>query len=123
MAGSLKWFEYTTDSGDVFGVFMDESNGEALGNPDWTDSSTGVYKLPSNVRPRRARYTSAGGQRAANIIVCDPDENITTLPATIDFAIPGDATPVVLTLREITGERILLIPRADDTGLSDGDGT
>lgn len=123
MAGSLKWFQYTTDTGVDFGVFMDESNGEAVGNTDWTDSSAGLFKLPKNVTPRYARYVSEDGRRAANIIITDNDADVTTVPATIDFDVAGSATPVELTLTEFVGERIRLIPRADDTGLNDGDAT
>lgn len=123
MAGSLKWFQYTTDTGVDFGVFMDESNGEAVGNTDWTASSAGLFKLPKNVKPRYARYVSADGTRAANIIVTDNTASVTTLPSTIDFDVAGRAAPVQLTLSEFVGERIRLIPRADDTGLNDGDDT
>jgi len=123
MAGSLKWFEYNIDDGTTFAVFMDESNGEAVGNTDWSSSSSGLFKLPKNITPRYARYVSADGVRSANIIIGDENATVTTVPATIDFQVAGSATPVELTLTEFVGERIKLIPRADDTGLNDGDDT
>lgn len=123
MAGSIKWFEYTTDSGATFAISMDESNGEAVGNADYTESSTVTFKLPSNVKKRYARYGSADGNTIRTIPISSPSENVTTLPQTITAQIAGSATGVVLALREYVGERIAMIPQAADTGLDDGDST
>lgn len=123
MAGSIKWFEYTTDSGAVFAISMDESNGEAVGNPDYTGASTVTFKLPSNVKKRYARYGSVDGNTIRTIPVCNNDENVTTLPQTITGQVVGSATGVTLALREYVGERIAMIPQAEDTGLNDGDAT
>lgn len=123
MAGSIKWFEYTTDDGDVFAIKMDESNGEAVGNADYTAASTAVFALPRNVTPRKARYVSADTNYARLIAVTDADASAGTLPATIDAEISGSATPVTLSLASFDGEKFTAIPRAEDTGLLDGDTT
>lgn len=123
MAGSKKWFEYTTDSGGVFAIEMDESNGEAVGNSDYTTSSTVTFKLPSNVKKRYARYTSDDGRHARTIPITSPSANVTTLPASFTAQAVGIADGVLVRLREYVGERISMIPQNEDTGLNDGDAT
>jgi len=122
MAGSVKWFEYSTQSGDTFAVLMDESNGEAVGNPDYTPTSTATYALPRNVRPRHAIYRSADGNSQRKIIVSDNAANAGTLPATIDFN-DGNGGTVTCSLSQFVGEEYRPIPSAEDTGLTDGDAT
>lgn len=123
MAGSIKWFEYEADGGETFGVRMDESNGEAVSNPDFTASSTAVYAIPRNLKPRRARYVSADGLRVRSIVVCTAGTTTGDLPATIAALIEGSATPVTLQLATFEGEKFRAIPKAEDTGLTDGDAT
>ena len=124
MAGSIKWFKYTTDSGDVFGIRMDESNGEVMGNTDIespTDDSV-VYALPRNVNPRSALFRSADGLVSRRIVVCDKDADITTV--TSSFTVPAqDGNPaVVMQLKSFRGEEVARITSVD-SGLSDGDAT
>lgn len=124
MAGSLKWFQYTTDSGDSFGVKMDESNGELVGNPDFeaADQDVIIYALPKNVKPRTALYRSADARVSRRIIVCDPAQNITTL--TSSFVVPAqDNNPAfTMQLQSLKGEEIKRITSVD-TGLDDADAT
>jgi hypothetical protein len=121
MAGSIKWFEYTTDSGAKFAISMDESNGEAVGNADYTDSSTVTFKLPSNVKKRFARYTSDDGHHARVIPISSNTQNVNTLPASFTAQAVGISGGVVVKLRQFVGEQISMIPAAEDTGLNDGD--
>lgn len=123
MAGSIKWFEYETDGGDTFAIKMDESNGEAVGNTDYSATSTAVFALPRNVIPRTARYTSADNAYARTIPVTTAGTTTSDLPATISAEVSGSATPVTLSLASFTGERFNAIPKAADTGLTDGDDT
>jgi len=119
MAGSLKWFVYTTDAGDDFAVFRDESNTEAInaGTQDYVDATTVQHAIPRNVTPRYVRMRSADGLVARNIIV---------LTTTIYNAIAAGSTVTdqvsgkTLVLSEKVGERIKY-PKAPDTGLTDGD--
>lgn len=122
MAGSLKWFEYTDDEGDTWAVEMDESNGEAVGNSDYTTSSTATMMLPRNCKPRYARYVDAAGKIARNIIVTAAGANAGSVPATISIVDALGAT-VELILKQFVGEQMTRIPAAIDTGLTDGDDT
>lgn len=123
MAGSIKWFEYETDTGAMFAVSMDESNGEAVGNADYTVSSTAQFKLPSNIIARYARYTSDEGTTTRKIPVGSPSATVATLPDSFTAQVSGNATGVLVKLREFVGERVTMIPMAADTGLNDGDAT
>ena len=123
MAGSLKWFEYATNDGQNFAVKMDESNGEAVGNIDYSATSTAIFALPRNITPRRVRYTSSDGLYARTVIVGVASASATTLPATISAEVSGSATPVTLSLAGFKGEEFNAIPRAEDTGILDGDAT
>jgi hypothetical protein len=123
MAGSIKWFEYTTNDADTFAIKMDESNGEAVGNTDYTAASTAVFALPRNIKPRTARYVSADTLYTRLIPVTSNTASAGTLPATITAEISGSATPITLALANFKGEEFTAIPRAEDTGILDGDAT
>lgn len=119
MAGSLKWFVYTTDGGDDFAIFRDESNTEAIngGTQDYVDATTVQHAVPRNVTPRYLRMRSADGLVSRNIV---------GLTLTIYTAVAAGTSitdPVsgkTLVLSEKVGERIRY-PKAPDTGLTDGD--
>ena len=120
MAGSKKWFLYTTDLGNDFAMEMDESNGEAISNTDMTDANLQSYSVPGNVRKRYASYRSTDGftQRkiyasTAAILAAAPDT--ITVP---DYA----GVDVELKIAHRSGERIFM-PKAADTALDDGDVT
>ncbi len=121
MAGSIKWFEYTTDSGATFAISMDESNGEAVGNADYTDASTVTFKLPGNVKKRSARYASDDGNHVRVVPISSNTANVNTLPASFTAQAVGISDGVTVRLRQFTGERISMIPVPQDTGLNDGD--
>lgn len=123
MSGSIKWFVYTTDSGDEYGIRMDESNGEAVGNTDYSTTSTAMMALPRNIVPRQAVYTSIDGNYTRRIPVTSNSATSATLPATITAQVAGSATGVELSLSLFIGERFSALPIAADTGLNDGDAT
>lgn len=123
MAGSIKWFEYTTDDDETFAIRMDESNGEAVGNADYTATSTAIFALPRNVQPRVARYVSADTLFTRTVPVTSNTASAGTLPATISAEITGSATPMTLSLASFTGEKFTALPRAADTAQLDGDVT
>ena len=85
MAGSIKTFEYTDNAGNFWAYNMDESNGEAVGNADFTDTSTAEFFLPRNIVPRYANYRSADGKYNRRIVVTSNTANQTTLPASISI--------------------------------------
>lgn len=122
MAGSIKDFSYTTGEGDTFYIRMDESNGELVGNVDLAaDPAAGAYALPKNIKPRAARYRSLDGLYTRRI-VCSTEVVLTNAPATIDIA-DGNGGTVQLLLAGRDGEKSKWIPRAADTGITDGDAT
>lgn len=118
MAGSLKWFKYESDNGDTFGVFMDESNGEAVGNDDFVTGDYLVvrYAIPRNLEPRYALYRSQDGRQTARIVLTDPAASVANLPAQITLFNGVNANLV-----RVVGEVIAPIPIHLDTGLNDGD--
>lgn len=122
MAGSIKWFKYTSDTGQEFGISMDESNGEAVSNSDVTGADAGLLALPRNIKPRYAVYRSTDGRYTRKIPVTSRTATVATLPATITVDAEGSPGQV-LTLAFFQGERVVRIVRADDTGLNDGDAT
>lgn len=120
MAGSLKWFLYTDINEDIWAIFMDESNGEAVGNNDFGTEAI-ANAVPRNIDVRKARYSSADGRYARDIPVSTP-ELLAAAPATITVQ-DGNGGTVVLLLRSQTGERYRVIPTGVDTGIDDGDAT
>jgi len=123
MAGSKKYFLYSTDSGDTFAILLDESNTEAVnaGSQDYLDSSDVIYTLPGNIRPRRAYYSNAGATRTISCVALTP---------TIYAGIPANQTTITdplgtgtLNLVRLRPELIKILPKGEDTGLNDGDAT
>jgi len=122
MAGSNKWFRYTTADGRNYAIFMDESNGEIVGNTDMGVADDGdLDTLPRNVKPRYATYRSLDGKVQRKIPVTSNTANITTLPLSFDVSSIDNNPAVAVILSGFTGERQTRIPQSRDTGLDDGD--
>jgi hypothetical protein len=125
MAGSIKWFVYTTDSGVDYALRLDESNTEAVngGTQDYVTGLNIVPAVPRNIKPRVVFYTNAARTRTIKC-VC--------LTQTIYNAVVGGSVPTIadtiaggaatLGLIRAKGEQIQL-PVPLDTGLNDGDET
>lgn len=116
MAGSLKWIQYTTDAGDAFALFADESNGEAAGTAvDVTGGTSTLYGIPSTVTPRYARYQDATGTIVRRAYISVNGTNPTT---PINDPVSGASLDLVAIVAEqrrfVTGV---------DTGILDGDAT
>lgn len=121
MVGSKKWFKYTTDKGDEFAIFLDESVTEDANGTgkDYTNTDTQQYAVPSNVVPRRAYYSNSDGTRTiratillvADYNALDPSDTI------VDPIGTGN-----LNLVRKTPEKIRL-PKGVDTGQTDADAT
>lgn len=122
MSGSRKTFEYTDTLGNKWAVDMDESNGEAVGNTDFTDSSTASFFAPRNIELRYGNYRSADGKYQKPIVLTEQDASPSTVPASITVSTEADGD-VVLLLTGIVGERVKVIPKAADTAIDDGDDT
>ncbi len=123
MAGSLKFFKYTTTGGDEFAIKMDESNGEAIGNTDLVDADLPINELPRNIIPRYVLYRSADNLTTRKIPVTENDSDLSDLPATIEVASPIAAgAAITLNRQSLIGE-IQKPVVAVDTAQTDGDVT
>lgn len=124
MAGSKKYFVYTTDAGEDFALLADESNTEAVngGTQDYADGVSIIYTLPRNVRPRYLVYGNVAGTRKIRCYALTPTifSGAPAAVPTIDDPITDGAT---LNLVAVEPERIKRLPIALDTGLDDGDAT
>lgn len=126
MAGSIKSFIYTDDSGRNYVFNQDESNGEAVGNVDFTltalNPATTVPGLPKGLTPRYVRYQSDDG-RVSRAIIVSTKALLGALPTTINSFFPTSATAtttVTLTLKSAINESYRAFT-GTDTGLNDGD--
>lgn len=124
MAGSKKYFVYTTDAGTDFALLADESNTEAVsaGTQDYADGVVITYELPRNIQPRYAEYANATGTRKIRCYALTTAifNGIVLGAPTITDPIAGTGT---LSLRRLQPEKIKRLPIALDTGLTDGDAT
>lgn len=124
MAGSKKYFVYTTDAGIDFALLADESNTEAVnaGTQDYADGVTIPYELPRNLKPRRLVYASPDRNRQISCYALTP-----AIFGGAPVAVPTIADPITpantLLLIDAVPEERKRIPIAIDTGLIDGDAT
>lgn len=122
MAGSKKWFVYTTDIGEDFAILLDESNTEAVMGSvqDYLNDASIRNAVPRNIKPRYAVYTNASGTRRVTCTVLNQTFYNGLKAGTPTISDPsGQGT---LTLRQLQPEKITL-PYGIDTGLDDGDAT
>jgi hypothetical protein len=122
MAGSRKWFVYTTDAGDDYAIQLDESNTEAVNGAaqDFVDGLGSLAAVPRNIKPREIFYSNQSGTR---VIRCVALTN-TIYTGAIGGGVTTITDPIAgtgnLTLIRANGEKFR-IPYAIDTGLDDGD--
>lgn len=124
MAGSKKWFVYTTDAGADYAIQLDESNTEAVNGSaqDFIDGLATRDAVPRNIKPREIFYSNATGSRTIRCVALTNAIYIGAISggvATIGDPIAGTGN---LSLIRANGEK-LRIPYAVDTGLDDGDAT
>lgn len=124
MAGSKKYFIYTTDLGEDFALLLDESNTEAVngGTQDFLNGTSNAYELPRNVKPRFVTYANPNKTRNIRCVCLTPG----IYNGVIGGAVTSITDPIdpqgTLTLIRATSEKIRL-PYGLDTGLNDGDDT
>jgi hypothetical protein len=123
MAGSRKWFLYTTNGGTNYALNMDESNGEAVGNTDLTSANNPNIALPRNIKPRYALYRSDDGKTSRKIPVTANNVDLADLPANFLVASPiPDEASITVRRQSLHGE-VQLATFDQDTGQDDGDNT
>jgi hypothetical protein len=100
MAGSLKYFKYTTSGGVSFALKMDESNGVAVGNTDVVAADLPLNELPRNIKPRYSLYRSADGLTTRKIPVTANNVDLNALPANFQVASPLVGGAAITVLRQ-----------------------
>lgn len=123
MAGSKKYFVYTTDQGDDFALLADESNTEVVngGTQDFPNGTPPtLYTLPRNVTPRQLIYRSVDGTVTRRVYALTPAILAGAGGAVASFPDPVSGQTVNL-VRQL-GE-IIAFPFGPDTGQQDGDAT
>lgn len=112
MAGSIRWFQYTTDGGVNYAIRGDKTNIQAVnpsaaGNP--ANLPTG--SVPSNVKPRYALFSDVTGLIKRRVPILTATD-LAALTPTTNFTPSGESVPVTLT--SVRGEKLTL-PRLIDT--------
>jgi hypothetical protein len=124
MAGSIKWFIYTSDRGDNFAIKLDESNTEAVngGTQDLIDGLTVINAVPRNIKPRKVYYANVARTRTIGIVALTPTIYNGVLSGTVPtITDPLDDTQTLSFVRA-QGEEVS-VPFAFDTAQDDGDAT
>lgn len=123
MAGSRKWFIYTTDSGTDFAIEADESNVEsfAAGTQDYPETGTPpIFAVPRNVTPRYAVFGGLPNQSNIKVpVITQTIYNALNGTSTMPDPLDPDTNLPLLYKRP---ERIKL-PKGKDSGKTDGDAT
>lgn len=113
MSGSIKWVVYTADNTDEYAVILDESNAEAGGFDDFTGGAVTV--IPRYFEMRYVNAVSATGITRKFYI------------GKVDDAIFVDGGEIVVdaVTYQVSSKRgeSRRLPRAADTGQTDGDAT
>lgn len=124
MAGSKKWFIYSTDLNNDFAILLDESNTEAVNGElqDFLNDATVRYALPRNLRPRAVFYGNADKTRIVKCVCL----TFGIYQGVLNGNVPTITDPIAgtgtLGLVRTSSEKIRL-PFGVDTGLTDGDPT
>lgn len=121
MAGSRKWFVYTSDLGQDYAINLDESNTEAVnaGTQDFPNNGTIQAALPSNIKARYLRFRSTDGRTVRKCVALTPTIFGSVGPGST-IANPNGGGDLILSAK--VGEKIT-VPIGPDTGLDDGDAT
>lgn len=126
MAGSIKTFVYTDDTGQDYAINLDESNTEAVnaGTQDLPTGSTATVALPRNIKPRELFYVGQNGNRTIRCVALTQTIYNSVVNGTGPQTIPDllGAVGDTLQLRRARGEQ-RRIYFGVDTGLTDGDAT
>lgn len=119
MAGSLRGFDYVSDDGEVYRIFRDESNTEALNAGAGAPIATA--SLPDKYEPRYALlYQVSNPQIKRKVAVLTPETFAAILGGTdYSLAVVGAAAQN-FRVSSLIGERRLGLV-STDTGQNDGD--
>lgn len=129
MAGSMKYFRYLTDSGNLYALWGDESNIELVHvvNPQVTvaNEDDTPYVLPRNVKPRYATYKSTTTPHVRKVPIMSASafaemkvKNFSTCRKTFNENVEGEV--LTFQLVRLTPEKMRGVTSVD-TGLNGGD--
>lgn len=113
MAGSIRWYVYTSDAGTDFAIQADKSNIAAVNASG--ASAPGALPLaavPRNIRPRYALFSDTTGTITRKVVLLKPSD-VANLSNTASFVPQGETATVRLS--SLVGEKITL-PKLADTG-------
>lgn len=122
MAGSKKWFLYTTKNGDDFAINLDESNTEAANGTGLglTLANATDYAVPRNIRPRTATFANPARTRIITCtILTETAYDAITAGETIADPLGASGDPALSYIRKRA--ELTRTPLIIDTGLIDGD--
>lgn len=114
MAGSIKWMVYTSDTGALYAVKHDESNGDLTGFLDFGGATGASNVIPKGFRMRGVNLISQDGKSRRRLEVGDPTNDLFTGESGV-ITLNGINYQVTSTY----GEKAVR-PFALDTGLDDG---
>jgi hypothetical protein len=119
MAGSLRGFDYESDDGEIYRIFRDESNTEALN--DNAGAPTATASLPRGYEPRYALlYQVSNPQVKRKVTILTTADFADILGGTdYSLAVVG-ATAQNFRVSALIGERRTGLV-STDTGQDDGD--
>lgn len=123
MAGSLKYFKYTTNGGADYALRMDESNGEAVGNTDLVSADLPIAALPRNIKPRYALYRSTDGLHTRKIPITANNVDLGDLTASFDIPAPTVGGTAITVYRQSLIGEVQRSVTDIDTAQQDGDPT
>lgn len=118
MAGSFRWYVYTSDAGNNYCIKLDKTNTNDInaGAQLWAVGSTQL-EIPKNLKPRHAFYRSADGKRTIRVYPLTQ-----TIYNGLEAGVPTITDPIAgagnLTFAYKVPERIRPTPNTRDTGLS-----
>jgi hypothetical protein len=112
MSGSMRYFNYVSDNGGTYAIFADKSNVLAVNPSGASVGSLPAIKLPRNITPRYALFSSTDGTIRRKVALLTPAD-VAALTGNLSFT-PGGETATV-TITAIRGEKVN-IPKLADTG-------
>lgn len=122
MVGSRKFFVYTDNRGEDWGIQLDESNTEAVNGAiqDFPDAAPTVYTMPKNLKPRMLVYANADRTIVRRVVALTQAiyNGAPTSLGSVDFGAPAGT----LRLFDVVPED-LKAPFGLDTAQQDGDAT
>ena len=129
MAGSIKEMLYTSDTGEIWLVKVDESNGEVFNFSDFTGvEAFDQVGVPPGASMRYVNWKSDSGQLKRRFWVGKPNSaafieggavTVAVLNGNTAVLLPGNLTSAIGEVRRLPN----VSTAGEDSGLNDGDNT